>query len=445
MRSFAAAALLLFASTPLIAQKHEKKRDWLGTWTTADMPMDAGAAARLHFGEGPMTVRQVVHISQGGKRVRVRFSNEFGTAPLQIGAAHLAFLSAGSRILTETDKPLLFSGQTSVTIPVGGVVASDAVVERVPIFSDLVISIAIPAQAAPTVTAHIAARATTYIAAGDQTAAREFSSPLIAPPGLTQPDITAAVSAPPGDLTVVRANKPSSTTEAASGVLPGSIVQSSSWFFLKDVEVDAGRKSSALVCFGDSLTDGAGSTTETNRRWPDALAPLLQADSHTENIAVLNTGIGGNRLLHDGVGPKASARFDRDVLSQPGVRSVILLEGINDIGSGTTDAQPLIAAMTDLANRAHARGLRIFAGTLTPYEGAGYYTAAGEAVRQQVNAFLRSNTVFDGYIDFDKALQDPQHPTRMLAKYDHGDHLHPSDTGYAAMAAAIPLKLLRKK
>lgn len=208
---------------------------------------------------------------------------------------------------------------------------------------------------------------------------------------------------------------------------------------------ERGKKSSALVCFGDSITDGSGSSPETNRRWPDVLASLLTADTHTEHISVLNTGIGGNRLLADGTGPKAGNRFERDVLSQPGVRYVILLEGINDIGHGGVQAQQLIDAMTDLANRAHTRGLRIFAGTLTPFEGAGYYTPEGEAIRQQVNTFVRSNSIFDGAIDFDKAVQDPQQPARLLPKDDHGDHLHPSDQGYAAMAPAVSLKLFRKR
>lgn len=442
MRPFAFAALLLASFTAISAQD----RGWLGTWTTADMPMDAQAAAKLHLGESAITLRQIVHISQGGKQVRVRFSNEFGTAPLQISAAHLAFLSAGSKILPETDKVLLFAGQPSVTIPAGGFVATDPIVERVPIFSDLVITIALPAQSIPAVTFHAAAHTTTFVADGDKTAALELVSPRALPPGLSQPDVTAPVMAPVGEKPIVRSDRPT-TDEGASApaVPPKPVVQTSSWYFLKDVEVNAEKKSSAVVCFGDSITDGTGSTPETNRRWPDVLAPLLTADKHTEHIAVLNTGIGGNRLLHDGYGPKASDRFERDVLSQPGVRYVILLEGINDIGNGGVTAQDLIEGMTALASRAHARGLRIFGGTLTPYNGAGYYTPQGEAIRQQVNAFLRSNTVFDGHIDFDKAVQDPQDPTRFLPKFDHGDHLHPSDLGYAAMAPAVSLKLFRRK
>ncbi len=225
----------------------------------------------------------------------------------------------------------------------------------------------------------------------------------------------------------------------------GQIQRVNSWFFLKDVEVDAEKKSSAVVCFGDSITDGTGSTPETNRRWPDVLAPLLAAGKHTARISVLNVGIGGNRLLHDGTGPKASDRFDRDVLTQPGAKYVILLEGINDIGHGGVTAQQLIDSMTELASRAHSKGLQIFGGTLTPYQGAGYYTPRGEQTRQTVNAFLRSNTVFDGVIDFDKAVQDPKAPEQFLPKYDHGDHLHPSDLGYAAMAPAISLKLFHQK
>ena len=438
-----AIALVLLSSSSLWAQRY----GWLGTWTTANMPMEPQYAAKLHFGESAITLRQVVHISQGGKQVRVRFSNEFGSEPLQISAAHLAFLSAGSKILRETDRPLLFNGQPSVTIPPGGVAASDLVKETVPIFSDLVISTALPAQTIPVITHHSAAHTTTFIADGDQTAELEFGSPLRISPGLAKPDVGAPLQSGTSDKPIVEPVRPTTTEQTVGGKAAPerSLTQTNSWFFLKDVEVDAEKKSAALVCFGDSITDGSGSTPETNRRWPDVLAPLLAAGKHTGHISVLNAGIGGNRLLHDGTGPMAGSRFERDVLTQPGAKYVILLEGINDIGHGDITAQQLIDSMTDVAGRAHAKGLKIFGGTLTPYEGAGYFSPEGEQTRQAVNAFLRANTVLDGVIDFDKATQDPQDPARFLPKFDHGDHLHPSDLGYAAMAPAVPLKLFKRK
>ncbi len=441
MRSLAFLALL---ALPLAA--NAQSRGWLGTWTTANFPLPPQSAAATRLGTQPVTLRQVVHLSQGGKMLRIRFSNEFGTTPLTISAAHVAFLAAGSRILPATDRTLLFSGQASITIPAGGVVATDPVKERVPIFSDLVISTALPAQAIPVITHHALALQTTFIATGDQTAALEFASPLLRPPGLTAPDVAAPIQAPVGDKPIVRSPRGVNNT-TASGPSP-LLLQTGSWFFLKDVEVNAVKKSAALVCFGDSITDGMGSTTETNRRYPDVLEGLAAQLPKTMYVATLNAGISGNRLLHDGAGPSAADRMERDVLSQPGARWVILLEGINDIGGARgvdVTAEEIIAAQTALAQRAHARGLKIYGATLTPFEGAGYYTEAGERIRQQVNAFLLSNTVFDGVIDFDKATRDPNHPTRFLPKYDHGDHLHPSDLGYAAMAAAVPLKLLHRK
>ncbi len=446
MRALLLSVLLLSPGIAAPAQKH----GWLGTWTTSNFKMPPGMTATLkqqsHLGSETVTLREIVHLSQGGSRVRVQFSNEFGTTPLTIGAAHVGFLQAGSAVLPGTDRQLLFAGQPSVTIPAGGFVASDAVVERVPIFSDLVISMAVPAQLLPSVTFHNLALQTTFIASGDQTAAAALSSPLLRPPGLSAPDVAAPIQkSNAGDKPIVRT--PNRDTTASATIVTPLLAQSESWFFLKDVEVDAGRKSAAVVCLGDSITDGAGSTTETNRRYPDVLEGLAAQQTKTMYLAALNAGIGGNRLLQDGVGPTASARLDRDVLTQAGVRWVILLEGINDIGAthgvGLTVEQ-LIASYTDIAQRVHAKGVKIYGATLPPFEGAGYYTEAGEQIRQRANAFLRSNSVFDGVIDFDKAVRDPDHPTRLLAKFDRGDHLHPSDQGYAAMGAAVSLKLFQR-
>ena len=416
--------------------------------------MEADRAAELehvtHLGENLVTIRQVVHLSYAGKQIRVCFSNEFGSAPLTISAAHVAFLAAASRITPETDHALLFGGQTSVTIPAGGFAASDALEmhQTVPIYSDLVISMALPPQSLPTLTYHAAAFSTAYFSAGDQTSAAQFASPLLPPPGLKQPIVGAISMLEDRNGPSAEASAQAGSKQSVAETGPVLLTQVGSFFFLKDVEVTRGKKDVALVCFGDSITDGAGSTTETNRRWPDLLAGLFSIPKKTPPVSVLNAGIGGNRLLDEGYGPKAGDRFERDVLTQPGAKYVILLEGINDIGShrgaGVT-AEQIIAAQTELARRAHAQRLRIFGATLLPYEGAGYYTAEGEAVRQQVNAFLRNNTVFDGLVDFDKATRDPASPGKLLGKYDSGDHLHPSDAGYEAMAEAVPQKLLTKK
>ncbi|SEB61798.1 SGNH/GDSL hydrolase family protein [Terriglobus roseus] len=437
------AALLLALSIPAVAEQ-----TWLGTWTTAAMPLSAPAAQKLPIGKQDVTLRQIVHISQGGKRMRITFTNEFGTTPLHIANAHVAFLSAGSKILPETDRQLTFAGRPDITIAPGQFAASDAVVETVPIFSDLVISTAIPQQDLPVLTTHSLALQTTFITAGDQTTALEFDSAAAVPPGVSPPDVSAPIQSPLGARPIVKSE---AHPAIAAGNTPALLTRTTSWYFLKDVEVDATRKSGSVVMLGDSITDGAQSTTETNRRYPDDLAPLLAANKKTAALSVLNVGISGNRILHVNSGPSALDRFDRDVLAQTGARYVILLEGINDIGNmhrAPADAiteQALIDGFTSMANRAHAKGLKFFVATILPYGGAKYDSPDGELIRQHVNAFLRTSPAFDGVIDFDKTMQDPEHPERLLRKYECGDHLHPNDAGYAAMAAAIDLKLFRKK
>ena len=445
MRNTALALTLLLSSAAASAQSS----DWLPTWGTADMLLvpTSDAAKKLPIGKQDVTLRQVVHISQGGRRMRITFTNEFGTTPLLINAAHVAFLSAGSKILVSTDHALSFGGHSSITIAAGKFASSDAITATVPIFSDLVISTAIPAQDLPAITYHAAAHATTFIATGDMTTAEQLNSPAAVPPGIKPPDVSAVATAPLGDKPLVESDKHPQTTAGGGDLL----AQTTSWYFLKDVEVDRTKKSAAVVALGDSITDGTGSTDETNRRWPDVLAPLLAANKKTAALSVVNEGIGGNRILHEGTGPSALDRYSREVLSQPNARFVLMLEGINDIGNmhrAPADAiteQQLINAFTSLASQAHARGMKFIPATILPYGGARYYSDDGEAIRQQVNNFIRTSALFDGYIDFDKVIRDPAHPGQMQAKYDHGDHLHPSDAGYAAMGAAINLKLFSKK
>lgn len=411
----------------------------------------ADAAKTLPIGRQQVTLRQVVHISQGGKRMRVTFSNEFGTTPLQFSSAHVAFQSAGSRVLTNTDRALTFGGQQGVTIAPGQTATTDAVAETVPIFSDVVISAVLPQQDVPAITYHAAAHTTTYMAPGDHATAEQFLPPTVAPPGLSTPDLKAPLAAPLTDKSIVQSATSPQTSTGFGTEASADVLQTTSWYFLKSIEVDRTRKSAAVVAFGDSITDGTGSTSETNRRWPDVLAPLLAANKKTAALSVVNEGIGGNRILHEGAGPSAMARFDREVLSQPGIRFVLMLEGINDIGNmnrAPADAvteQQLVDAYTALAARAHARGVRFIPATILPYKGAKYFSTDGEQIRQHLNTFFRSSPLFDGYVDFDKATQDPQQPDQLLPKYDHGDHLHPSDEGYAAMGAAINLKLFRRK
>jgi lysophospholipase L1-like esterase len=370
------------------------------------MQGDPKISDAVTLGKGIETIREVVHISQGGKTMRVTLTNEFGTSPLTVSSAHVAFLSAGDRILPTTDHVLTFGGKPSVTIPAGQFVASDPINLTLPIFSDLVFSLAVPEQHLPTITLHSLGMTTTYFAKGDATAAEALEHP--------------------------------ETTH--------------SWYLLKDVQVNSEKKSAAIVMLGDSITDGAHSTIDANRRWPDVLAARLSAEKKTKALSVLNEGISGNRILHFLTGPRALDRLDRDVLAAPGVRYVVLLEGINDIGHVKTPrtpadvvtAQEIIDGMHEIVMRMRARGIKIIGATLTPFGGTvAYANDATEAMRQQVNAYIRTPGNFDGVIDFEKVTQDPAHPDRFLPAYDCGDHLHPNDAGYAAMGNAIDLKLFR--
>jgi len=356
------------------------------------------------------TVRLVVHTSLGGNEVRVRLSNGFGTESLLIGAAHLALRSMNAGTVPGTDRALTFSGSGSVTIPPGALVVSDSVKLDVPALSDLAVSLYLPGPTGQA-TWHAAALATNYVS----------------PPG----DFTGAADMPV-DHTVT------------------------SWFYLTDVEVKASKDTVAVVTFGDSITDGTRSTPDTNHRWPNLLAERLA--QHHARLSVVDQGIAGNRILHDLIGPNALARFDRDVLAQPGVGYVTVLLGINDIGdiSRSVAAQPglapqpvsadqIIAGHVQMIARAHQQGIKILGCTLTPFEGAAYFTPEGESKRQTVNKFIRTAGAYDGVIDFDVTVRDPNHPTQLQPMYDSGDHLHPNDAGYKAMADTIDLSLFKKR
>ena len=381
---------------------------WVGTWSTADVvrPPATGqpqqpqpAAVSINN----QTLREIVHVSLGGGRTRVVLSNVFGTEPLPVGAAQVALRDKDSRIIAGSSRPLTFAGGPSVTIPTGAVMFSDAVNLPVPPMSDLAIDLFLPGDLThANLTSHFGAYQTNYISnTGNFAGSADF--PV------------------------------SSTTP--------------SWFFLSRVEVTAPTPVASVIAFGDSITDGTRSTADSNGRWPDQLAKRLSAKFGNVR-GVLNAAIAGNRLLTEAnipFGINALARFDRDVLAQTGAAYVIVLEGINDIGMArdgpTPSAGDLIAAHEQMVERAHAHGLKMFGATLTPFEGAAYFTPAGELKRQAFNTWMRSNKLYDGLIDFDAAVRDPQNPTKMLPRYDSGDHLHPNDAGYEAMGSAIDLKL----
>lgn len=377
---------------------------WVGTWSTALHGPDAGFGI-TNPGFGNQTLRQIVHTSVGGNQVRVRLST-FGASALVVGAAHIALRDSGAAIVPGSDRVLTFSGNPSITIPASAVVLSDPVGLDVPALGDLAVSLFVPAAATGPATWHFEGLQTSYVS----------------PPG----DFTASTDMPVG-----------TTTQA--------------WFWLAGVEVTASKQTGVIVALGDSITDGTASTPDTNNRWPNHLAERLMAQPGNHKMGVLDEGIAGNRVLQDVIGPNALSRLDRDVLVQTGVTHVIVLEGINDIGFGAfgftvPSADELIAGHRQLIERAHARGLTIFGATLTPFEGTtlpGYFTPAGEAKRQAVNDWIRTGGEYDGVIDFDKATRDPSHPTRLLPAYDSGDHLHPNDAGYQAMADAIDLKLFK--
>jgi lysophospholipase L1-like esterase len=387
------------ASSRVYADDDHGPRDqqWVGTWATSP---EAGTTSFNN-----QTLRLIVHTSIGGNEVRVRLSNTYGTTSLAIGAVHIPLRDTGAQIIPGSDRLLTFSGQASIAIPPGALVASDPVELHVPALGDLAISVYLPGNTGPA-TSHFEGKQTSYISST-------------------------------GDFTGMISFPISSTT-----------LQS---FFLANVEVKESKHGRAIVTLGDSITDGTASTPDTNHRWPNFLADRLQVREGDEDVGVLDQGISGNRILHDIAGTNALARFDRDVLAQTGVKYVTVLLGINDIGfsgiPGFTDqavsANDIIAGLTQLIERAQAKGLKIFGCTLTPFEGTfpGYYTPAGEVKREAVNAWIRTSGAYDAVIDFDKAVRDPSHPTRISPAYDSGDHLHPNDAGYMAMANAIDLSL----
>jgi lysophospholipase L1-like esterase len=381
----ASAAPICVSAAPQQANEH-----WVATWMSS--PMEGTWSDTFQN----QTVRMTAHISLGGSRVRVEFSNTFGKRSLAIGASHVGIQAKDSAIVPGSDRVLKFNGSPSVTLPPGALEISDPVDLNVSALSNLVVSIYLPEETEPA-TCHASGLHTTYISGpGNFAADQDMSSQW-------------------------------TTT---------------SYYWLSGVDVQGGADSSAIVTLGDSITEGSHSSVDANMQWPSQLAKRLRENPGTSNLAVVNAGIGGNRILHDVTGPNALERLDRDVIARDSVKYLIVLESINDIGwphqpaahgSQEVTAEQLIAGLQQIIDRAHAHAIKVFGATLTPYEGANYYSQEGEEKREAINRWIRTSGAFDGVIDFEAAVRDPNNPKRFLPANDSGDHLHPNDTGYTAM------------
>jgi lysophospholipase L1-like esterase len=398
---------------------------WVATWAAAQQQPGFGFG-RGGPGRGPaaqpatqtpppaatpastlnnQTARMIIRTSIGGNRVRVQFSNAFSAAPLDVGAAHIAIRSKDSAIVAGSDRPLLFNGKPTARVLPGASLISDPVDLVVPKLSDLAISVYVPGSSG-VASQHAQALHTTYISKdGDTTGQPEMAD--------------------------------STTTRA--------------WYWISSVDVLAPADAGAIVAFGDSITDGTTSTVDANRSWPSLLSERLVANPATANLSVLNMGIAGNQILGDGAGVSALARFDRDVLSQAGVKWLMILEGINDMnlaGRGgnapgpALTADDLIGGMKQMIERAHTHGIKVVGCTLTPFGGA---SDSVEAMRQALNLFIRTSGAFDAVVDFDKVIRDPNDPRQFIKEYNNTDRLHPNDAGYKAMADAIDLAIFAPK
>ncbi|WP_086664087.1 SGNH/GDSL hydrolase family protein [Lentzea kentuckyensis] len=394
--------------TPAVAQARTPARiGWVNTWTSMPQLTEPNNMPPPPFTQDGLvladaTLRQTVRVTTGGRRMRLRFSNAFGGAVLPITAVTVALPQGGragvSAIQPATLRRVTFSGRSSVDVPVGALVVSDPL--DFPLTPGTILTV------------------TTYLARG------QASNQITSHPGSrTTSHLLAGNHADAADLT---------------GATPVD-----HWYFLSGIEVWSAVP--ALVVIGDSLSDGRGSTTNGNNRWPDQLADRLQG-----RVAVLNQAAGGNRVMNDGLGPSVLARLDRDLLAQSGVRWLILLEGVNDIGTAATTeaaqkqvADDLIAAYQQIVERAHAHDIKVYGGTILPYGGSFYDEGFREEARQTVNRWIRTSRRFDAVIDFDAAVRDPAAPRQLLPVADVGDHLHLNPTGYRMLAEAVPLKLFR--
>ncbi|KIY63230.1 extracellular GDSL-like lipase/acylhydrolase [Cylindrobasidium torrendii FP15055 ss-10] len=416
--------LILSIFVAAVHGTHNRRQDaaghWIAGWTSmpqltepANLPPAPFNTSGVVFANS--TIRQTVRVTAASSRVRLRLSNAFGGSSLPITSVSIALPvngSGSSAIDVDTAQPVLFGGEQGVIIPNGALAVSDAVDIDVSAAEDLTVSLYLSSgQTGNDITSHPGSRTTSWMVAGDHIEAE--------------------------------------TLEGISGVQ--SVAH---WYFISTLEVWVPAEYSTLAIVGDSITDGRGSTTNGNDRWPDQLFTRIQEGGLS--VALANQAAGGNRVLADGLGPNALGRFDRDVLAQPGVRYVLVFEGVNDIGgaASTTEAQmiigdQLIYAYKQFALRAHAAELAIFGATITPFCAPGFNATAQpycsevrEATRQRVNTWIRESDLFDGVVDFDAAVRDPEDETRLKVEYDSGDFLHLNPAGYAAMADAFPLELL---
>jgi lysophospholipase L1-like esterase len=395
MRNMAGPVVMLLALAAAPVQAEGWSRSWMAAPLVSRAPVDKRPDLK------DRTLRQVVRISSGGTRIRLRLSNEMSTQPLLLGAVHVALAGEDGAILPGSDHVVTFNGAQGAMVPARAPMLSDPIAMVVKPLTRLTISIHLP-QGAPDATVHSYSAATGWTAPGDQTGATSLNAPTIIGPRI----------------------------------------------ILSGVEVDNRKAGTTIVTLGDSITDGVRATPDSNRRWPDLLAERLQKAGR-RSVGVANAGISANRLLSEGDGNNALARFDSDVLAVPGVTHVVILEGVNDIGSAFAQQRPiptrddLIGAYRQMIARAHGRGVKVILATILPYKGAGYWSEQGETVRIAVNDWIRSTKEADGHVDLAKAVADPADPARMAKSYDVGDALHPNDAGFRVMADAVDLGLLR--
>ena len=374
---------------------------WVGTWRTApqlvepyNMPPEPGLSHN--------TLRQIVRVSLGGDSLRLIFSNEFSKSPVTMHTVHIAHSLGGGVIDTTTDKELRFEGKPEVTIEPGTIVTSDPFYFEVKPRSDLAITIYF-GDTSPDVTGHPGSRTTSYILPGNEVSSEDFSGAV--------------------------------TTDH--------------WYIINGIDVMAPESAAAVVVLGNSITDGRGSGTNKQNRWPDELARRLQENPETRLVAVLNQGVGGNCVLRECLGPSALSRFERDVIGATGVSWLIILEGINDIGQAQGSdgseqvANDLIAAYEQMIDSAHSAGLRVYGATLMPFGESFYDSPEHEAAWTKVNEWIRNSGRFDAVIDLDAALRDPENPSQLLPEADTGDHLHPNETGHRMIAEAVDLNLFK--
>ena len=392
--SFISFSVCNLESTDLYAQTGE----WVGTWTTSPQlvephnnPPEPGLTNN--------TIRQVIRVSLGGDSLRVRFSNEFSTKPVTMKAVHIAISVGSGAIDKATDLALSFNGNPEVTMEPGTIVTSDPFGFSVEPRTDLAITIYF-GETSPDVTGHPGSRTTSYILTGNEVATEEFDNAV--------------------------------TTDH--------------WYVINGIDVVAPESAAAVVTLGNSITDGRGSGTNKQNRWTDELSVRLLNNPGTEQVAVLNAGIGGNCVLKPCLGPSALDRFERDVLNQSKASWLIILEGVNDIGqsSGPEVADNLISAFEKMIEAAHAKDILVYGATIMPFGGSFYDSEQHEESRQKVNEWIRTSGKFDAVIDLDKALRDPENPTMLLPEADTGDHLHPSERGHRLIAEAIDLSLFNK-